>query len=90
MKTTKTEPDRRYRLMIILRRSDRPNYFTWNCPFCTYPVNELMNAEVGAMSDVIDMQNIKNFGIGVRCGGRFEGRACGTWYYFNLGSNSRV
>lgn len=83
---TATEDDRRYRILVNLVRSDRPRYWTWNCPHCQYRVCELANGEVTSMTDFIDMQNMDKTLVGMRCGGRSPtgiGR-CDFWYYFNL------
>ena len=74
------EPDRRYRVMVLLQRSDRPKYYTFHCPKCTQPVGDLVNAEIKAMSDLMDMNNVDNVGVGTRC----DGYKCRVWYYFTL------
>lgn len=80
------EADRRYRVMVVLARGDRPETIKWHCPRCTMPVAELVNSYVTAMSDVMEMDNGNLAGAGVRCDGRFQGRRCSIWYYFNLGA----
>lgn len=87
---TTIEPDRRYRVLVLLQRSDREKYWTFNCPRCTMPVCEILNAEIEAISDLISIENIENVGNGVRCDGRL-GRdtlgqtiKCNIWYYFKL------
>lgn len=74
------EPDRRYRVMILLQRSDRPHYWTFACPHCKHDVAEIMNADVEAISDIVSMENANNIGIGIRCDGPY----CRYWYYFKL------
>lgn len=83
--TVQPEQDRRYRMLILLQRSDRPRYYTWHCPQCTYPVCEIVNSEIVAVSDAMDMQNIALAGPGIRCDGRYQGGKCRIWYYFSLG-----
>lgn len=78
-----TEPDRRYRMLVMLARSDRPNHWKFHCPKCQKPVAELVNHEVIGLSDVIDMES--SSAVGIRCDGRFEGARCGTWFYYSLG-----
>jgi hypothetical protein len=89
MKITSTtitiEQDRRYRIRVMLNRSDRPRYFTWQCPQCTYPVCEIVNCDIVAVSDTMDMTNLSNAGPGVRCDGRYQGGRCNIWWYFSLG-----
>lgn len=81
------EPDRRYRVLVTFGRSDRPRYWTFHCPNCQKPLCEIVNADIQTMTDVIDMSNLENIGNGVRCDGRFQGRRCDIWYYFNLNPN---
>lgn len=82
------EEDRRYRVMVLLARSDRPSHVNFKCYKCGAKVAELMNTEAIALTDVIDSSNIETVGMGVRCDGRdFEGtgKRCSIWYYFHLG-----
>lgn len=74
------EPDRKYRMMVLMNRTDRPRYWTFNCPICAKPLAEIVNAEVIAINDVVDMSQTATFGIGVMCFSRY----CRIWYYFNL------
>lgn len=74
------ENDRRYRVLISLQRSDRPRYWTFSCMNCKSDVCEMVNAEVVATSDLIDMSNLDIMGPGIRCPGKY----CRRWYYFNL------
>lgn len=78
------ELDRRYRVLVILNRSERPKYWTFHCPQCKMPVSEILNAEVESISDLIDTTNINNIGLGVRCDGRYMDDKCRIWYYFKL------
>lgn len=48
------------------------------------PVVELTNVEMVAITDTIEMDNGALAGVGVRCDGRFQGKGCRIWYYFNL------
>lgn len=76
------ELDRRYRVLVVLARSDRPTHYTWHCPRCTMPVAELVNMEVRALSDIMDVTSHEL--IGVRCDGRTGHGRCNTWYYWSL------
>lgn len=81
------EADRRYRMLVLLQRSDRRRYYTFHCPICTAPVGEIVNADVVAITDLIDMSNIDTIGAGLRCNGRYHGDQsgkCSTYYYFSL------
>lgn len=78
------EDDRRYRCMVLLNRTDRPTVFTWHCPRCTMPVTEMVNVEMSALTDTINMDSGALAGVGVRCDGRFQGKGCRIWYYFSL------
>lgn len=84
---TKEEPeaDRRYRVLVLLNRTDRPSYTKFQCYRCGYPVAELVNSEVHAMTDTMDMDNSDARAIGTRCDGRYQGGYCRIWYYFSLG-----
>lgn len=80
------ESDRRYRMLVNLQRTDRPRYWTWNCPHCQMRVAELANTEVISVTDFIDMSNPEKGLVGIRCNGRSPmgvGR-CDFWFYFNL------
>lgn len=83
---TESEPDRRYRMMVLLNRSDRPTHMKFHCPRCTMPVGEIINSEIVAITDAMDISNIDVVGAGVRCDGRYNGRRCNVWYYFTLGA----
>lgn len=74
--------DRRYRVLVILQRSDRPRYYDFHCSVCQYKVCELSNTEVVAIQDLMDTSN--HTLVGVRCDGRYRGGRCDTWYYFSL------
>lgn len=80
----KVEQDRKYRVMVLCQRSDRPLYWTFHCPNCTMPLCEMLNKEIVAMSDLFDMQNINISANGIRCDGRTGNGRCNIWYYFTL------
>lgn len=80
----KVEPDRRYRSLVSLQRTDRPRYWTFHCPNCTMPLCEIANAEVIQITDLIDYQNTDNVMNGIRCSGRTGNGRCDIWWYFNL------
>lgn len=79
------EPDKRYRILVLLQRSDRPTYWTFKCPHCGYDVQELQNIEVEAMSDLAGVGTSNDMLVGRRCGGPY----CKYWYYFKLNGISR-
>lgn len=76
------EADRRYRVLVLLERSDRPVNWKFYCPRCQMPVAELINQDIVTMTDMIDMENIDNALVGARCDGRFQGGRCNVWFYF--------
>lgn len=80
VRTEFEEPDHRYRVLISLHRSDRPKYWTFSCHNCKADVCEMVNSEVAAVNDLIDMDNVDIVGNGWRCPGKF----CRRWYYFSL------
>lgn len=82
--TVAGEPDRRYRILVLLQRSDRERYYTFNCPHCTMPVAELVNTEIIALNDLIDGHTLNNQSVGVRCDGRYAGEKCRWWFFFSL------
>lgn len=79
----KVEADRRYRVLVLLARTDRPYCYKFHCPRCTMPVAELVNTQVIAQTDVMDMETDRNT-VGVRCDGRYQGGRCNIWYYFTI------
>jgi hypothetical protein len=79
-----TEADRRYRCLVLLNRTDRPGVFTFHCPRCSMPVAELVNTEISALTDTMEVDNGHLLGVGVRCDGRFQGKGCRIWWYFSL------
>lgn len=80
------EPDRRYRMMVLLARTNRPTNFKWHCPRCTKPLGELINVEPIAVTDVMDMTNPDMVAVGFRCDGRYDGERCNVYYYYSLNS----
>lgn len=79
------EPDRRYRILVTLMRSDRPRYWNFLCTNCGSKVCELMNMEIYRMDDFFDPQNVNNHGIGRHCKGTLaDGSSCPYSYYFQL------
>lgn len=79
------ETDRRYRVLVHLRRSDMPQTWTFHCPRCTMKVCEIVNAEVVSMTDLFDQPTFDSASSGWRCDGRYNGGKCGIWYYMDLG-----
>lgn len=82
--TIETETDRRYRVLVHLKRLDRPQVWKFHCPRCTMPVCEIVNAEVTTLTDLIDTADSGNAMSGIRCDGRFDGRKCAIWYYMDI------
>lgn len=73
--------DPRYRILVMLQRSDRPNYWIFNCPHCMEGVFELTNVEIESMSDLVTVgTNPNDILIGARCDGPY----CRYYYYFKL------
>lgn len=89
VKVQPQEPDKRDRTLIMLNRSERKKYWIFRCPKCTRAVCEILNGDVVAMSDLVDIDSIANFGNGVRCDGSYRDMFghvahCRQWYYFSL------
>lgn len=72
--------DRRYRVLVMLRKSDRIKYYDFHCFLCQMKVAELSGCDVHAFDDAADVY-VKTT-KGVRCPGRFRGGHCNAWYYF--------
>lgn len=79
-----TEADRRYRVLVSLKRADAPVTWKFHCPRCTMPVGEIVNAQVTSLTDLVDMADTANAMNGTRCDGRFEGSKCAIWYYWDM------
>lgn len=78
-------PDRRYRILVNLIRSDRPRYWNFLCHNCGSKVVELMNQEIAGLDDFFDPQNVNNHGVGRHCKGTMiGGLPCPYSYYFQL------
>lgn len=78
-------PDKRYRLLVTLIRSDRPRYWNFLCFNCGSKVVELQNLEVLGVDDFYDPQNVNNTGIGRHCKGKdSEDIDCPYTYFFNV------
>ncbi len=85
--TLVTVPDKRYRCLISLMRSDRPRYWRFRCfnDGCNSIITEIQNLEVYAVDDFYDPQNINNTGIGRHCKGTLpDGTPCHYSYFFNV------
>jgi len=72
--------DFRYRILVMLRKSDRLKYYDFYCPICTCKVCELNGTEIKAIDDATDVSNKRT--VGVRCPGRYRGGHCNAWFYF--------
>jgi uncharacterized protein with PIN domain len=92
VRLTTEEDDYRYRVMVLLVRSGTPKYYKFHCPKCQNTVCELVNADVTALTDVMDLTNLDTIGAGVRCDGSYWNGSkrvnCRTWYYFSIGNMS--
>lgn len=78
-------PDNRYRLLVDLKRADRPRYWSCLCMNCGSKIVELQNLEVYAISDFFDPTNLNNTGIGKHCKGtQPDGLPCPFSYFFNV------
>lgn len=77
--------DKRYRILVLLQRTDAPKYWTFKCNHCGYDVEEVINAEIEAMSDVAAIGTSQDVLIGRRCPGPY----CKYWYYFKLNGVSK-
>lgn len=74
------EPDRRYRILVQLVRSDRPRFWSFHCPNCKVKVIEFQNMDMYSMTDFYDAKNTANHAVGIRC----DGVLCKYYYYFML------
>lgn len=82
---SKGQPDRRYRILVSLMRSDRPKYWNFLCNNCGSKVVELQNYDVLDMTDFYDPRNINNAAVGRHCKGTLpSGLACPYSYFFVL------
>lgn len=82
---TQPMPDNRYRVLVNLMRSERPEMWTFTCMRCGTKIVELMNCQVYGIDDFYDPQNLRNVGIGRHCKGRLsDGMLCPYTYFFNL------
>src|ERR1700741_3220860 len=80
-------PDKRYRCLVTLMRSDRPRYWTFKCfnDGCNYKIVDIQNYEVVGIDDFYDPQNINNAGIGRHCKGILpNGMPFQYSYFFHL------
>ncbi len=84
-KPVKAVPDKRYRVLVRLVRSDRPRYWNFLCANCGTKLVELNNLEVFAITDFFDPENLNNSGIGKHCKGLLPGGLpCPYSYFFNI------
>lgn len=80
-----TVPDKRYRVLVNLQRSDRPRYWNFLCMNCGSKLVELQGLEVLAISDFFDPSHVANAGIGKHCKGTLrDGLPCQYSYFFNV------
>ena len=79
------EPDKRYRIMVSLMRSDRPKYWNFKCFHCGSKVCELVNRDVFDVVDFYDPQSTENSGVLKHCKGTLpNGLPCQYSYFFNI------
>lgn len=74
------EPDKRYRVLVQLIRSDRPRFWKFHCPHCKHPLVELQNKDIEVITDFYDPQNLNNGAVGIRCDGPY----CRYYFYFTV------
>lgn len=84
------EADRRYRIVVHLKRVDRPTTWKFHCVRCRSTVGEVTNADVEYLTDLVDYSNTDNAMNGNRCDGRYfdeaigKMKSCHIWYYWDL------
>lgn len=71
------ENDRRYRVLVLLQRSDRPKYWVFHCPNCKREIREVNNASLLGMTDSFAASE---YGTGIRC----DTGWCRYYYYFQF------
>lgn len=84
---TAVVPDKQYRLLVTLIRSDRPRYWKFKCfnDECSGKIVDLQNLEVIGIDDFYDPQNLNNYGIAVHCKGTLpNGLPCCYSYVFHV------
>lgn len=81
--SVQTVPDKRYRCLVTLIRSDRPRYWYYLCSNCGARVAQILNQEVYSTDDFFDPQNINNTAIGRDCKGELDGVPCNYTYLFH-------
>lgn len=77
---TNAVPDRQYRMLILLQRTDRPRYYSFHCFNCKTLVAELAGSNVFAAEDFYNPQSTTNASVGIRCNGKY----CHRYYFFQL------
>lgn len=77
-------PDKRYRCLVTLIRTDRPRYWNFLCFNCGSKIVELQNLDVLSADDFYDPQNVNNSGIGRHCKGLIDGFPCQYSYFFHV------
>lgn len=81
----KSQPDRKYRILVQLQRADRPRYWNFLCNNCGTKVVELQNYEILSMTDFYDPQSPTNAAVGRPCKGYVHGQgSCPYTYFFVL------
>lgn len=81
------EPDKRYRIMVTLIRSDRPRVWVFKCMSCGSKVCEIVNCEVYDVADFYDPENPSSAGTMKHCKGlqpQMTNVPCPYSYFFNM------
>lgn len=78
-------PDKRYKLLVSLMRSDRPRHWNFMCINCGKVVVEVNNCEVYGLDDFYDPDTVANASVGMHCKGSTRDNVpCPYSYFFRL------
>lgn len=79
-------PDRRYRIMITLIRSDRPMHANFLCMNCGHKIGEIVNRTIVSVNDFYAVDTTEVSGMTRHCKGEDpeSGRGCPYSYFFNF------
>jgi hypothetical protein len=81
----KAVPDKRYRVLVNLQRSDRPRFWIAKCMNCGSNIADIQHYEIYSVADFYDPQSIQNAGVGRHCKGTNDnGTPCQYSYFFQL------
>jgi len=84
----KAERDNRYRVMVSMKRSDRPKHWNFRCMNCSNRIAEIDNCDVYDISDFYDPNQTNYAGTTMHCKGVIpgtRGTMCPYSYFFNFG-----